>query len=104
VAGVGSVLLVPEILTKPLRDEAAEEVDGLSALLARLHLWPVDSATAELATALGVAYRLRAVDAVHLATAVIAGADRFVTNNASDFPRAVREIDVTSPHDLPDPV
>jgi hypothetical protein len=31
----------------------------------------VDEATARLATALGAAYRLRAADAVHLATAVM---------------------------------
>jgi predicted nucleic acid-binding protein len=60
----------------------------------------VDEATAELATALGAAYRLRAADAVHLATAVNAGADRFITNNAADFPKTITEVDVTYPVDL----
>lgn len=41
-------------------------------------------------------------DAVHLATAVIAGADRFVTNNARDFPAEIREV-ITCPVDLPGP-
>ncbi len=101
--GIGSVLLVPEMLTKPLRENATDELNELSSLLGRLDLLPTDEATAELATAFGVAYGLRAVDAVHLATAVGAGADRFLTNNRSDFPKSITEIDVTYPDDLADP-
>ena len=101
--GVGSVLLVPELLTKPLRENATDELNELSALLGRLDLLPTDEATAELATALGAAYGLRAADAVHLATAVGAGADRFLTNNRSDFPKSISEIEVTYPHELADP-
>jgi len=100
IAGVGSVLLLPELLTKPLREGASDELGELAALLARLDLRPVDEATAELATALGAAYRLRAADAVHLATAVHAGADRFITNNATDFPKTISEIDITYPAEL----
>jgi len=99
-AGIGSVLLVPELLTKPLREGASEELDALGALLGRLDLRPTDAATAELATVLGASYRLRAADAVHLATAVAAGADRFLTNNTSDFPKTISEIDITYPMDL----
>lgn len=102
-AGIGSVLLLPELLTKPLRENAAEELAELAGLLGRLDLLPTDRSTAELATALGAAYGLRAADAVHLATAVGAGADRFLTNNARDFPKSISEIDVTYPGDLPDP-
>lgn len=51
---------------------------------------PVDEATIDLAVVLGATYRLKPTDAVHLATAVGAGADRFVTNNRKDFtPRIV---------------
>ncbi len=32
-----------------------------------------------------------------------AGADRFITNNASDFSTSTDEIDVTYPDQLPDP-
>jgi hypothetical protein len=39
---------------------------------------------------------------VHLATAVISGADRFITNNSSDFPRTITEFKVTYPTELPD--
>lgn len=101
--GIGSVLLVPELLTKPLRENATDELHELSSLLGRLDLLPTDKATAELATAFGAAYGLRAADAVHLATAVGAGADRFLTNNRSDFPKSITEIDVIYPDDLADP-
>jgi hypothetical protein len=37
-------------------------------------------------------------DAAHLATAV--GADRFLTNNQRDFPRAITEVKVAHPADL----
>jgi predicted nucleic acid-binding protein len=100
-AGVGSVLLIPELLTKPTRDGADDEVAALAAILGRLDLRPVDEATAELAVAVGASYGLRAADAVHLATAVVTGADRFVTNNARDFPKAISEIDIVYPADLP---
>lgn len=101
-AGLGSVLLLPELLTKPMREAADVELAALAALLGRLDLRPVDLATAEIATALGAAYRLGAADAVHLATAVQAGATRFLTNNRRDFPQSITEVDVTYPSDLPD--
>jgi predicted nucleic acid-binding protein len=103
-AGAGSVLLLPEVLGKPLRDGTPGEVRALASLLARLDLRPVDRATAELATALASRYRLRAADATHLATAVGLGADRFITNNHRDFPASITEIRITYPADLPDPV
>ena len=102
-AGIGSVLLLPEVLSKPLRDEQPDEVAALAALLARLDLRPLDRATAELATALSSSYGMRAADAVHLATAVAGGADRFITNNRRDFSTVIAEIDVVYPEDLPDP-
>lgn len=101
-AGIGSVLLIPELLSKPTREEADSELLALAALLGRLDLRPVDEATAELAVALAASYRLKATDAVHLATAVIGSADRFVTNNRRDFPQAINEIDITYPGDLPE--
>jgi hypothetical protein len=63
----------------------------------------VDEAVARLAATLGAAYGLRAIDAVHLATAVAAGAERFLTNNSSDFGKAITEIDVIYPNDLAEP-
>jgi predicted nucleic acid-binding protein len=102
-AGAGSVLLLPEVLSKPLRDGTPDEVRTLAGLLSRLDLRPVDRATAELATALSSRYRLRAADATHLATAVGLGADRFITNNQRDFPATITETHITYPADLPDP-
>ena len=101
-AGAGSVLLLPEVLAKPLRDGTPDEVRALTGLLARLDLRPVDRATAELATALSGRYKLRAADATHLATAVALGADRFITNTQRDFPTTITETRITYPADLPD--
>jgi predicted nucleic acid-binding protein len=90
------------VLSKPLRDGGTAEVRTLAGLLARLDLRPVDRATAELATALAAKYGLRAAEAVHLATAVAAGADRFITNNQHDFSRAITEVRVTYPAEMAD--
>ena len=103
VAGVGSVLLLPELLTKPMRDGSDTELEALTALLGRIDLRPVDEAIAELATALGAIHGLRAADAVHLATAVAAGADRFITNNSTDFTKTISEVAITYPDELPEP-
>jgi predicted nucleic acid-binding protein len=100
-AGVGSALLLPEVLGKPLRDGNPRAVQQLAALLARLELRPVDRATAMLATVVAARYHLRAADAIHLSTAIAMGAERFITNNARDFPQTITEIDITYPGDLP---
>lgn len=101
-AGIGSVLLLPEVLSRPTRDGAEDELAALHGLLARLELLPVEPAVADLSVVLGATYRLRAADAVHLATAVHAGADRFITNNTRDFGRGISEITITHPSDLTD--
>ena len=98
---VGSVLLLTEALAKPLRDDPDSiEVAALMSLLGRLDLRPLDAPTARLSLALSVAYGLRAADAAHLATAVAAGADRFLTNNRKDFPKTITEIDIVYPDEL----
>jgi predicted nucleic acid-binding protein len=99
--GVGSVVLLPEVLSRPRRDGGIAETTALIRLLARIELRPVDLTTVEMATELGATYRLRAADAIHLATAVLVGADRFITNNRKDFPKSIVEILVTYPDDLP---
>lgn len=102
-SGVGSVLLLPEVLSRPMRNRATGQIALLVALLGRLELRSVDARTAQLATTLGAAHELRAADAVHLATAVIAGADRFITNSRKDFAESITEIAVTYPERLDDP-
>jgi predicted nucleic acid-binding protein len=103
VSAVGSLFLVPELLSKPHREGRHDEVATLADILSRLELRPLDDATAALAVALCSSYGIRAADAVHLATAVQFGADRFITNNQRDFQRSITEISVTYPADLPDP-
>ena len=96
-AGVGSLLLLPEVLAKPMRQGATTEVTELVGLLGRLELRGVDPVTAEIAASLASQYRLKAADAVHLATAVVADVDRFITNNRKDFPMSISEVDVVYP-------
>lgn len=98
--GLGSLILMPEVLSKPMRRDDPAELRVLSWLLSLLELRPLDLDTAELAAALGATYRLQGADAVHLATAVNAGADRFITNNQRDFPKSISEIEVIYPEDL----
>lgn len=98
--GIGSLLLLPEVLAKPMRDGVAEELSILTGLLSRLDLQPLNPVTAEVATSLAAEYRLRAADAIHLATAVVAGADRFITNNRRDFAQTISEIDIRYPDTL----
>ena len=100
-AGVGSVLLLTETLAKPMRtDPFSTEVATLLDLLGRLTLRPVDEATGRAALDLAVSYGLRAADAAHLATAIEASADRFLTNNRRDFPKTITEIEIVYPEDL----
>lgn len=99
--GIGSVLLLPEVLTKPMRaNPDSEETAILISFLSRLELMSFESPTARLALSLATSYGLRAADSAHLATAVSAGADRFLTNNRKDFPRTITEIDVVYPDEL----
>ena len=102
--GTGSVLVLPEVLSKPLRDGSTEGVRRLAVLLSSLDLRPLDLATAEVAdeptTSLAATYGLRAAVAAHLACAVTAGADRFITNSTKDFPVSITEVSVTYPADL----
>ncbi len=98
--GVGSMLLVTEILVQRPGGRA-DELDELGLLLGKLDLRTVDRQIADVATLLRAKYRLKTVDAVHLATGIDAGADRFITNNSRDYPKTITEIDVTYPSDLP---
>ena len=101
---VGSLVLLLEVLPKPLTQagESSAEVRELLAVLGRLDLRPLDAATARVCVDLASRYDLKAADAAHLGTAVVAGADRFVTNNRRDFSRSITEIDIVYPDDLPD--
>ena len=85
------------MLSNPIRAGTTREVEDVLDLLARLTLMPCDYAIAEISSALGANYKLKAADAVHLATAVHASADRFATNNSRDFPQTIEEIEINYP-------
>ena len=91
---LGSVLLLSELLVKPTREGRETELRSLLACLGRLDLRTIDAQVAALSVTLGAAYRLKAPDAIHLASAVDAGADGFVTNNRKDFDKPITEIEV----------
>jgi predicted nucleic acid-binding protein len=99
-AGVGSVLLLPELLSNPKLHGKLAEYAALRRALSRLVLVPVTESTSWIAMRLRARYALKTVDAVHLASALEAGADRFITNNRQDFGKDITEIDVTYPEDL----
>ena len=96
----GSTLLLPETLIKPVRYEIQEERETLLGNVAYLELIAPDVRVAMLAVQLGARYALRTPDAVHLATAVHAGADAFLTNNRKDFPSDIAEIRILHPENL----
>lgn len=99
---IGSVLLLIEVLSKPMREDPdSPETTALIAVLSRIDLLPLEASTARLALTFAISYGLRAADAAHLATAVAAGADRFLTNNRKDFPQTISEIDIVYPDQLP---
>ena len=97
----GSCLLLPELLSKPVRLEWHAEVAALTEILSALELIDLTETVAALAVQLGAAYGLKAPDAVHLASAVAIGADAFITNNTKDFqPAAILELRVVFPNAL----
>jgi predicted nucleic acid-binding protein len=100
---VGSTLLLPEILIEPRRASVELEHDQRSRIVDRLVLHPLDVGVAQVAVTIGATYGLRAPDAIHLATAIHVGADRFITNNRRDFPKSIEEIEIVYPDDLLDP-
>ena len=100
----GSVLLLPEVLSKPLRLGLGAELELLQAYLDRLELVEITTDLALLAAQLSAAYHLKAPDALHLACAVQSGADALVTNNRKDFkPEEILEIPVLYPEEIENP-
>jgi predicted nucleic acid-binding protein len=101
IVGVGSLVLLVETLPHPVRLNDTVESRSLRDLLARLDLRGLDEATADVAVELAAAHRLKAADAIHLATALDAGANRFITNNRRDFASIrIDEIEVVFPDQL----
>jgi predicted nucleic acid-binding protein len=84
VQAITSVLTLLEVLVKPLEANASVLADDFRAALsasASLRVVNVDGAIAEQAAAIRATYGYRTPDAIHLATAQLAGADAFLTND-----------------------
>lgn len=93
-AGVGSVILLTETLAL---GDSTPHSPRLREILSALVLVPVDADIARVAATLRATYRLKTPDALHLATAIVVGADRFVTGNSRDFSEPIVEIPITFP-------
>jgi len=79
-----STLTLTECLTKPLRDQDAALVTAYQAMLRQtrgITLLPVNTTVAARAADLRARYNLRTPDALHVATALTAGCDAFLTND-----------------------
>lgn len=80
-----SVLALTEILVKPLKDgrkTLAEEYRKLLRNFPNLQLLPVTAAVADRAAILRAGYNIATPDALHLATAIEAEADCFITHDS----------------------
>lgn len=91
---IGSVILVSEVFAAPDGRINEAERQRLINLIAALDLKDVDHEVADLAGTLRTKYRLKTPDALHLATAVLWGAERFHTNNSRDFGQPIDEIEI----------
>ena len=82
---VVSSLILTEVLVHPLRRGAAElevEYRDLLTRSANLELLPVGVAIAQRAAQLRARYGIRTPDALHIATALEAGCQAFLTNDS----------------------
>ncbi|MFT4299595.1 MAG: PIN domain-containing protein [Aeromicrobium sp.] len=91
---IGSVLLVTETQVPGVGEPYGPR---LHRLLGRMRLLPVTREIAQVAATVRGCYRLKTPDAIHLATAIVAGADRFVTGNKRDFGPRIREMEIVIP-------
>jgi predicted nucleic acid-binding protein len=83
--GVVSSLALLETLVGPIQSGNAALADTYRRALIsapNLELVPVDEGVAELAATIRAQHRFKTPDAIHLATAVRAGVDVFLTNDA----------------------
>jgi predicted nucleic acid-binding protein len=94
---IGSVVLFSELVGLPVARVDPIEQQRLVEILGALDLKDVDAETAQLAAVMRAKYRLDTPDALHLATAVLWGAERFHTNNRKDFGQPIDEIEIVFP-------
>jgi predicted nucleic acid-binding protein len=96
---LSSIILLPEVLTHPVRQGRNDLVRAYrEILLNTIHLIDVNNSIAERAVDLRARYNLRTPDALHVATAWVAGCDALLTNDVGM--KRVREINVLVLDDL----
>jgi predicted nucleic acid-binding protein len=81
---VTSVLTLMEVLVVPKRErqeQLCRRYRELFASFPQLTVLPIDESIAEVASDLRATHTLRTPDALHLATAIVAGAEAFVTED-----------------------
>ncbi|HWE86930.1 MAG TPA: type II toxin-antitoxin system VapC family toxin [Terracidiphilus sp.] len=80
---VTSVFTVGEVLAGPRRLDAVRAVSAIKSYFqsGRVELLPFDFETADRYSVLRSSFNLKQADAIHLATAAVAGVDAFVTND-----------------------
>lgn len=86
IALVSSVITLAEVLPQPLKTgntTLAQEYRAILVHSAGFSLLSVTAQMAERAADLRARYSLRTPDALHVATAIIAGCDAFLTNDAA---------------------
>ena len=84
VAGVASTLALAEVLVQPLRARNNQLADQYEQVVANSHFFrlePITTTVARTAADLRARHQLRIPDALHIATALVAGCDAFLTND-----------------------
>jgi predicted nucleic acid-binding protein len=84
ILGVGASIVLAELLVQPFRSNNQGLVNRYETILMNSHhfrLEPVTNAISRTAADLRAHYNLRTPDAIHIATAIDAGCEAFLTND-----------------------
>jgi predicted nucleic acid-binding protein len=90
-----SLLVLGEVLVKPLSQSRTDLADRYRLALSPnpyMTVWPIGRDVMETAASLRAKYRVKLLDAIHLASAIVHQADLFVTNDGGH--RRVTEIPI----------
>ena len=85
VTGVASVLVMTEVLVQPIKTNNAILAQHYETILTRSQNFTLVAITLDItrkAAELRATYNLKTPDALHVATAIVSGADAFLTNDA----------------------
>jgi predicted nucleic acid-binding protein len=108
ISGVSATLTLTEVLVHPIRAGNRELIDRYEAVLSNsrhFRLVPVTTAIARRAADLRATHNLRTPDALHIAAAIEADCDAFLTNDKSLLRvntfriLVLEELDITSSDD-----